>query len=410
MTIEELRAVYNPVPLGVCVLDREKRIMFVNNGFRKFQKRKDEQVIGLSLAEVFPIFKQHYFKCRLEQVYKQNVPLFLSSGLHGVSVAQGLGKKDAYCEISLAPLHIDDKKYTDQVILTVEDVTSTVKQIKQQKQLLACLRSQLEESEEVKRGMHEVQLELQEANRAKDKLFSIIGHDLKTPFSALVAISDLLMNNNYKTADSAERHRLYEAIWLAANQGIEFVTNLLNWAQSQSKSITALPSHFDLVKVINELQAFFKLSLQKKSIKLELKISTTNSKVFADMDMIKVVLQNLLSNAIKFSRYKQFIEVELCADNSCRTRVLVKDTGVGIKPETLYAIKCKHRVKPGFGSNMEKGTGIGLSVCHEFLDVNNSSLQVDSTLGKGSIFSFSLPNNSQAYPTALIPSVLGDLN
>lgn len=397
MTINELSAVYNPVPLGICVLNRQKHIVFVNNGFRELLKEKRQAVEGVALEKLFPVFNQPYFKQRLEQVFVQNVPLFLSSGLHGVTVAQGLGKKDAYCEVSLAPLLECGQQKTEQVVLTVEEVTSTVRQIKQQKQLLKCLRKQLKESEAVKASMHNVQLELQEANAAKDKLFSIIGHDLKTPFSALVAISDLLMNNSHKDADGKERQRLYEAIWLAATQGIEFVTNLLNWAQSQSNSITALPRHFDLIKLIDELQGFFRLSMQKKSLRTQLTLRTNNSIVFADKDMIKVVLQNLLSNAIKFSRNTQLIEIELIAENSKRTRIHVKDKGLGLSADTLQSVMRKNRVKPGLGANMEKGTGIGLSVCHEFLEANSSSLQIESTPGKGSTFSFSLANTARNF-------------
>lgn len=402
MTIDELKAVYNPVPLGICVLNRDKRIVFVNNGFKELQKRRKSSVVGLKLADVFPIFRQHYFEQRLEQVYEQNVPLFLSSGLHGISVAQGLSKKDAYCEVSLAPLFKNGINGVEQVVLTVEDVTSMVNQIKQQKNLLACLRKQLNESEAVKQSMKLVQLELEEANAAKDKLFSIIGHDLKTPFSALVAISDLLMNNNHQKADNQDRHRLYEAIWLAATQGIEFVTNLLNWAQSQSKNITALPCHFDLIKMLNELQAFFRLSLQKKAITIKLIVHMSNNRVYADMDMIKVVLQNILSNAIKFSRNEQEIEVELCPEKNNRTRIFIRDKGVGMNANTLYAVMQKKRVKPGLGANMEKGTGIGLSVCHEFLEANNSALLIESSPGNGSIFSFSLANNAKSFKANVV--------
>ncbi|MBS2212472.1 PAS domain-containing sensor histidine kinase [Carboxylicivirga mesophila] len=405
MTNEELTAVYNPVPLGICVLNRQKHIVFVNKGFRELLNDKRKQVEGWPLEKLFPVFEQSYFKQRLEQVFNENVPLFLSSGLHGVEVAQGLGKKDAYCEVSLAPLIKRDDHYAEQVVLTVEEVTSTVKQIKQQKNLLKCLRRQLKESEAVKQIMEGVQLELQEANAAKDKLFSIIGHDLKTPFSALVAISDLLMNNSHKDTDGKERRRLYEAIWLTATQGIEFVTNLLNWAQSQSNSITALPCHFDMDKLLSELQAFYRLSMQKKSISIRLTYNTSNSRVFADMDMIKVVLQNLLSNAIKFSRNTQYIEIELAAENGNRTRILVKDKGLGMPAHILKSIMRKKRVKPGLGANMEKGTGIGLSVCHEFLEANNSALLIESTPGKGSTFSFSLANSAKGFHSQSITDV-----
>ncbi len=389
MNIKELAFIYNSIPFSICVLDKESNIIFTNKSFQDHLNCEYNNVVNKHVANMFPIFKQPYFELRLKQVLEQQLPLFLSSGLHGPVIANCFSQEAAYFEVSVAPLSDPDDNNIYAVI-TIEEVTEMVKQIKHQKKLLKTLNMQLEEAEAAREKINLAQEELEISNRAKDKLLSIIGHDLKTPFNALTGISELLLKSA-KKKNPKDLQRLYEAIWLASTQGTELVTNLLNWAQTQSKNIMPFPIHFNIVKLIQELEAFFKLSFTKKSIQFKLKVNTYSESVFADMDMIKVIIQNLISNAIKFSHTGSKIEIELHSTENNRTNISVRDFGVGMSPELLNCIRSNDNIVAGIGTDMEHGTGIGLSICRDFLRINHSKLRVKSMLDIGSEFYFTLP-------------------
>ena len=327
---------------------------------------------------------------RLEQVFKEHTAMFISSGLHGDLLGEGLRKALTYCEISLSPLKIKSIMPGELLVISVENITDMMQQIRRQKNLLKCLHKQLKKSEEVKAEMKQVQQNLQEANASKDKLFSIIGHDLKTPFAAMVAISELLMREGHARVCDKETKRLYDSIWMASNQGMELVTNLFNWAQSQSKCIVAIPRGFDIVAMVDELRSLYHLNLNKKNLLLVSRHKGDKVFVNGDIDMIKVVLQNLLSNAIKFSPEGENVEVEIRKNGSERVVISVRDKGIGMSEQVVKAIMNSERIEPAIGSHMEKGTGLGLTVCQDFLKAHNSALKIDSTSGEGSTFSFFL--------------------
>ena len=390
MNINEFAISYHSIPFGICVIDANGYICFVNQSFKELLSGRCNNVVKKHVTGIFPIFEQSYFQLRLKQVFEQKMPLFFSSGLHGTILAHCFSKEATYFEVSIAPLALPGNSDIYAVI-TIEEVTEMVKQIKHQKKLLKTLNVQLEKGEAARKKMNDAQKELRVANSAKDKLFSVIGHDLKTPFMALSGISELLMKTPIGEDNIVELKRLYEAIWMASMQGTELVTNLLNWAQTQSKSIKPFPIRFNIVKLIQELESFFKLNLQKKSISVKLIANTDINSVFADMDMTKVVIQNLLSNAIKFSHKGSRIEIELQSATKYRTKVIIRDFGKGMSHNLINRIQGDDSIIASIGTDMERGTGIGLSICCDFLRVNNSKLGIKSTPDVGSEFSFSLP-------------------
>ena len=391
MNLKELSLIYNSLPTSVCLVNQTRKVIFANESFKKLLGVANQPWQNKTLDKIFPVFGEAFFSYRLEQVLRHQTPMFISSGLHGDLLGEGLEKSVSYCEISISPLQMNCKEMGDLMVLTVENITDVMQQIRQQKNLLKCLHKQLKKSEAVKAEMNQVQQHLQEANAAKDKLFSIIGHDLKTPFAAMVAISELLMRKNVAQVSETEIKRLYDSIWMASNQGMELVTNLFNWAQSQSKRIVAIPRSFDLLAMVDELRSLYHLNLNKKNLLLVALHKDESVCVKGDIDMIKVVMQNLLSNAIKFSPVGENVEVELRKDDNKQVEIIIRDKGCGMTDDVVKAILNKQRIVPGIGSNKEKGTGLGLAVCQDFLSKHNSVLDIDSTPGEGSVFSFTLP-------------------
>jgi PAS domain S-box-containing protein len=381
-----LLSIYNSIPVGICVINQMQHVVFVNQAFEASIGVPGHMLVNKSVTDIFPIFKEEFFQLRLNAVFSDQMPMFLSSGLHGSIFSNKFNKNASYFEVSVSPVFWDGQ-HELLASFTVEDVTDLMCQIDYQKHLLAELNDKLIETEKAKQALSESRELLKQANEAKDKLFSIIGHDLKTPFNTLSGISELLL----KTSDpsDAERMPLFEAIWLASKDGLELVTNLLTWAQSQTGRIQCYTTSFEVTKVLNELRQFFLLSAKRKKISLNVQLAE-NCFVDADIDMIKVVLQNLIANAIKFTPGGGFVEISAQSIGNDEVEIRVSDNGVGLSEQMTNELLQGKESASRLGTDLEMGTGLGLIVCREFLALNSSQLKIESSVGQGSVFSFVL--------------------
>jgi len=230
--------------------------------------------------------------------------------------------------------------------------------------------------------------QLRELNAQKDKFFSIIAHDLKSPFNAIMGFSELLMDQiNEKDYSEAERHA---AIILRSSQNaVDLIQNLLDWAGSQTDKMEFAPGHFELAHLIEQTLTEQKSAADQKSIKL-LNDIQEQLPVFANKNMTGTVIRNLVSNAIKFTREGGAVHIS-AQKASEEIIVRVKDNGVGIdskRIEGLFSIDANLSTP---GTNKEKGTGLGLILCKEFVEKHGGKIWVESEAGKGSEFYFTLP-------------------
>lgn len=233
------------------------------------------------------------------------------------------------------------------------------------------------------------------SNKAKDKLFSIIAHDLRNPFNSLIGFSDLLRERVSVTAD--EKLINYSTyINTALYNYLNYLDNLLGWARMQTNKFEFHPTSFGLIDLVEEVKEL--LLVQAKSKKISLKLSIPkHMRIYADRNMIKVVLTNLISNAIKYSNDGTDVVVSGKHDRNINI-ICVEDNGVGMSQESCKKL---FKVEESFstrGTNNEAGTGLGLILCNDFIKKHNGQIDVESKIGKGSVFSVSLPNN-EAYIT-----------
>jgi signal transduction histidine kinase len=171
------------------------------------------------------------------------------------------------------------------------------------------------------------------------------------------------------------------------------LNNLLTWSRAQRERIEFEPVEFNLSKLIEININLHRIAAEKKGIKL-VSIYDENQKAFADREMINTVLRNLINNAVKFSGEGNSIEIKTKTENS-HIKVLIKDQGIGISEENLkklFRIDVKFKSS---GTSGEKGTGLGLILCKEFVEKNHGQIKVESVLGKGSTFSFTVPTKSR---------------
>ncbi len=240
-------------------------------------------------------------------------------------------------------------------------------------------------------ALRKSQEKLRELNHTKDQLFSIIAHDLKTPFSSIIGISKLLQEKmREKGYNDIEKYAI--VIEKSSRQAMDLLSNLLEWSRAQTGRMEFSPECFVLRDFIKEnLLAFDEISKQK-SIVIN-KDLPHNVMVSADKQMLSTVLRNLISNALKFTR--EGGEVVISAQHNPEDiLVSIQDNGIGIAPEMTEALFRINTNVSTPGTNNEKGTGLGLILCKEFVAKHGGRIWVESEEGKGSTFSFTLPRNT----------------
>lgn len=229
--------------------------------------------------------------------------------------------------------------------------------------------------------------DLHNSNQIKNKLFSIISHDLKNEIFSLEASLNLMKDNKM---DVSEFKKLVPLLVQRTHQTSILLNNLLNWSKSQMNELKAKPIDFDVNDVIIEKFKFFKPKATQKNIKLINKIEV--AKIHADKDMVGIIVQNLIANAIKFCEPGDSIALVSREKNEFY-EIGFQDTGIGIDPENIKKLFGEDTFST-VGTQNESGTGLGLKICKELVELNKGNIKVESTLGKGTIFYISFPKTA----------------
>jgi len=250
----------------------------------------------------------------------------------------------------------------------------------------------LNDISERKRAEEELNLKNQEllkVNAEKDKFFSIISHDLKSPFNSIIGFSSLLLEKT-KQEDLENIKKYAQIICDSSQRAMNLLRNLIQWSQSQTGRMNFNPAEFELENSMDEvIQLFADIALQK-SITLT-KDLPSQVVVFGDKEMICTVIRNLVSNAIKFTNPGGTINLSAKVDQY-EIQISVSDTGTGISNPILEKIFHIDSNRSTPDTNGEKGTGLGLILCNEFIEKHGGKIGVESKPGKGSKFHFTLPS------------------
>lgn len=243
-----------------------------------------------------------------------------------------------------------------------------------------------------KQELQKSEAELEKINRSKDRLFSIIAHDLKNPFNTLLNFSDLILKN-YEQLSEAKKLDFLNRIKRSARQGYALLENLLHWSQFQTGTITIHPKEFDVKSKVDEAILILEEAAKAKNIQIVNELQKTYS-VFADQQMLTTVIRNLLSNAVKFTNRDGKISISAQEYNE-QVEICVSDNGRGMSREDqdkLFGLDTNFSTA---GTENEKGSGLGLILCREFVEKNGGSIWVESELGKGSKFGFNIPTKKK---------------
>lgn len=231
--------------------------------------------------------------------------------------------------------------------------------------------------------------ELQRLNATKDKFFSIIAHDLRSPLLTISGLTELLIDKKTDLNNFEKLNKYIEYIHDSANNALNLADNLLNWAMMQKGKMEVFPERIDLTDLINEKIEKYKPNAIKKKITIDQSIHS-HYFVYADSNMLKTVLRNLLSNAIKFTNENGAIQINL-AKHENLVEISVADNGIGISEENMSKLFCIDESLKTRGTADESGTGLGLIITKEFVVNNGGKIWVESKLGNGCAFKFTLP-------------------
>ncbi|WP_169315235.1 tetratricopeptide repeat-containing sensor histidine kinase [Bernardetia litoralis] len=264
-----------------------------------------------------------------------------------------------------------------------KDLALQRNQLQEQAVLLEEQQEQLEAQKSIVEKQRD---KLEVSNGVKDKLFSIISHDLRTPFTSVNGYLTLI---RYGALTLEEVTTLAAEVKISVDHHLETLNNVLEWSKAQMQGLSPKPEKIVLNEIAQNQQKFFKSLAESKEIEIINKINI-NTKAFADPNQIDVILRNLVGNALKFTPKEGKITVfSVIKDDS--VVVSVTDTGIGMSKENLNKLFKEGKHFTTQGTNNEAGTGLGLLLCKDFVEANGGKINVESQLGKGTSFIFDLP-------------------
>jgi len=359
---EKFRNIFESSGIGMVILGPDGQFTKVNNTFCEMLGYKEEEIIGTN-------FRNITHPGDLEKSLEMVKELLTNDSLENKSVEKRYlhNKGDVIWTITTISLIRDADEKPLFFIAQVQDIT---KRKKFEEQLIKYTE------------------ELKLLNSAKDKFFSIISHDLRSPFNSLLGLTEYI-THSYNEMTPLEIKSSISNVYNSSKQVYNLILNLLEWSLIQSGRLTVNKSVINLAELGNEIMNLYGEGANHKKINL---INSMNQEilVYADKYMIDTIVRNFVSNSIKFTNHGGQIIIKgiINGDNA---EVSVTDTGIGLSQEdqkNLFRIDEQTRRD---GTANEKGTGLGLILCKEFIEKNNGVLWVESEEGKGSRFSFTVP-------------------
>lgn len=352
---QKYSALFNLAPVGYFTLNRNGTILETNlNGAMMLGDEKNV-LVGSNFQNFITYGARNYFDDFMSNIFEQ--------------------KSKVSCELKL------ESTWNKEIYIYMEGIVTSAHDC-----LIAAF--DLTERHRSEKALMKSEARLKDLNATKDKFFSIIAHDLKNPFSSIIGFTELLLEQiQKKNFDNVERFT--NIVHDASLRAMDLLSNLLEWARLQTGRISFNPGYITLNGIIKSVINLLESSINQKSISISTNLKG-ELKIFADAEMLNSIFRNLISNAIKFTPPGGKILIE-ALESADSLLVTISDTGMGIPAENLKKLFRADSVYTTLGSEKESGTGLGLLLCKEFVEKHGGKIWVESEVGKGSRFCFTVP-------------------
>ncbi len=357
---KELSTIINTAPALIFVKNLEKNFTLLNKSFLNFFNVENSEILFKDNSQLVPPGEQWLANEEDEAIINNKISL--SNIERQTTLSNGSTR---WLNINKAPM-FDENDNLVGIVGVMDDITKRI---------------------EFQNALMETQKKLEELNKQKDKFFSIVAHDLRSPFTGLLGIAEIL-SEDYSNLTEEEKRTYIDGIQTSLKSLLSLIDNLLTWARLNLNREEFNPQEISLNQLIRSVFVSQNIAASNKNILLQTDFAK-DLKAFADRDMVETVIRNLISNAIKFSNPGGIINVNTF-DNGESVLVEVEDNGVGMKAEivkSLFKINTHTTTK---GTNEEKGTGLGLIICKEFIEKNGGTISVSSEPDRGTKISFTL--------------------
>jgi signal transduction histidine kinase len=346
---------------GFIVLDHQNRVIDYNSAFKKYTSSELQgELIGKTISEIFPD--------------QQELSLFLEKHVSGKTEIL-VRTEDGFYDLEVDITFLNENKLNrNATIIKFQDLTNLRQQALKSQQLAA---------------------ELQTLNQLKDRVFSIMAHDLRGP---LLNVTEVLKMMSDDIITPEEFKFLAPKLTKDITYTADLLENILHWSRSQLKGYSINRDFCDLKALVSSEINYHMKSAADKDITITQSLEGDLT-AFADLLMMQMVVRNLLSNAIKFCHSKCSIDISASSPDTEFIAISISDTGVGIAKENIQRIFKGENVSSR-GTKNEKGTGIGLMVCWDFMERNGGQITMESEVGKGTRFDLKIPRgNKQENPS-----------
>ena len=354
------KEILNTISETASFIDKNYRYVFVNTAFNTFFGKETEEVVGKAVSEMW---NSDDFTDKIQPAMEQCMrgkPVFLL--FEGI-IPTGENK---ILEWNFYP-HRNASGRIDGLISTAKDVT---------------------EHKKAEQALLESEARFKELNATKDKLFSIIGHDLKGPLNNILGFSELI-DQNFETFSEQDIKQYINLIYRSSVTVTELLENLLTWSRAQRNILTVSPHNIAVYFTVEKCFGQLIQNALQKEIRLKNNVQP-ETVVFADEEMITTIIRNLVSNAIKFTNRGGTISV-ITQSSPEHVAIGIKDTGIGIATEVMSQLFQPNENHTSLGTEGEKGTGLGLIICKDLVEKNNGKIWAESSPDHGTTFWLTLP-------------------
>jgi len=363
------------IPSLVAIIQNDRFELINHAGSLMLEETTQLQVKGMRIAKIIPLKSRKNFSKKMKSV---------KQGQFEMTFEEKMLRINGFEFDAEVKLIRTTHNGSPAIQMVVNDITSRKKAEDAQ-------RTSEEKFKMLTVNLAEKENRLEELIETKNKFFSIIAHDLRSPFNSIIEFLEILLNQ-YEEFNDAERKNYLSLIEDDANRTLKLLDDLLEWSKVQTGAMPFQPQQQKLLPIIDYVSTNLDSVIYLKQLKLNYAIPD-GFEIFADKKMLTTVFQNLISNAIKYSNPQGIITINAHFSNN-QVEIIIADNGIGMSAETKNKLfRVNHQISAP-GTANEKGSGLGLILCKDFIEKHNGKIWVESELGKGSSFIFTLPNSN----------------